>query len=103
MNIWIDVSARAPLRRLLCGTAFAALVTAYSSGQAFGQGADTVQANAEPIAEEPQESSDRVTVTARKREESLREVPMAASVVDAVAIQNRGGIADTGGIVSATP
>jgi iron complex outermembrane receptor protein len=44
-----------------------------------------------------------VVVTARKREERLRDIPIAASVLDAELLEKRGVIMETGGIVSASP
>lgn len=91
------------LRWLACGTALAAFFT-WTPG-ALAQPSDQPPADPPATAqsEEDEERTDVVRVTARKREEVLSEVPMAASVLDAQSIADRGGINDTGGIVSQTP
>jgi iron complex outermembrane receptor protein len=61
-----------------------------------------VLAQEAPAAEEASDVGE-VTITARKREERLRDVPIAASVVDAQVVEQKGGTGETSGIVSATP
>ncbi len=74
--------------RLAYGAAAAALLLA-DAGAALAQDAAT--------------DVGELVVTARKREERLRDVPIAASVIDMELIDKRAVVADTGAIVSATP
>ncbi len=83
-------------RLMISGTAIAAVFGFAAPSVALAQEQTQVAAN-EPVA------VGEVIVTARKREEKLRDVPMAASVLDAELIDARGGQLDTGEIVTATP
>jgi iron complex outermembrane receptor protein len=76
--------------RLACGAALAVFAMA-DAGAAMAQASDDGTSVGE------------VVVTARKREERLRDVPIAASVVDAEVIEKRATVADTGAIVTMTP
>jgi len=62
----------------------------------------TARAQAQPAAKDATEVGE-VVVTARKRSERLRDVPAAASVVDATQIENRGGLQGVKDLVTSLP
>jgi iron complex outermembrane receptor protein len=88
------------MRKLLFACAAAsALCGIGASGQAFAQRAAPA---ARPAVQDTTEVGELI-VTARKRNERLRDVPTAASVVDSAEIANRGGLAGVKDLVTALP
>ncbi len=81
---------------MACGAALGALI-AVSGGPAADAQTTTPDKSAKTT------DVGEVVVTARKREERLRDVPIAASVIDSASLEKRASVEDTGAIVTSVP
>jgi iron complex outermembrane receptor protein len=81
----------------------ALLLAASSAGLLFGLAATPAAAADKTAAKIDETQVGEIVVTARKRAEALRDVPVAASVVDASQIADRGGLQGVRDLVTALP
>ncbi|MBX3564042.1 MAG: TonB-dependent receptor [Sphingomonas sp.] len=88
------------MRDFLATTATLALVVATP---AFAQTADSNSQTAEPATVTPAAEDGNIIVTARRREENIRDVPGTISAVTAEQLEAKGPVAGTGDLLSTVP